>query len=290
VEKKMKKLTIPEKINNLDIDINKTLDAIFDTCTQEGIAELSPLKIDWLLELNNYKVEMESSKTLNPSNHKSYVKFKKILTWLYDNPLEKRNTLYINDIRNIYIEEGITCPYCGTGSSTTLDHYYCKSSLPQFSILQENLIPCCGECNKTKGTLKPKKKWKRIINPFFDNFEDKIPSPPIVIHFKNKNNCVLFTITPNPLLSRKDRMHINFHLSKLKIKKKHKEKILTKFNIESGLLKIQQQLLDEGHLTQFGYDSFIRGRLDLVTSIGYDWSNIIFYSLYQFKDNHWSFN
>lgn len=285
----MKKLVIPNKIAKLDIDIEKTLDAIFESCTQDGIKELAPFKMDWLAELNSYLLEMEASKMLVHSKHKSYIKYKKILTWLYENPLEKRKTSYINDIRNAYIEEGITCPYCGVGSSTTLDHYYCKSSLPQFSILKENLIPCCGECNKTKGTLKPKKKWRRIINPFFDDYEAKINTPPIVIHFKSIGNCVLFNITPNPLLSKKDRMHINFHLKKLKIKKKHKEKILVTFRIESGILKTQNQLVEEGLLTRLGYEKFIRQRLELVTSIGYDWSNIIFYSLYQFEDNHWSF-
>lgn len=285
----MKKLLIPEKIRILDIDIEKTLDAIFESCTQKGIAQLAPLKDAWLTELNDYKNEMEASKMLTPSNHKSYIKFKEILTWLYDNPLEKRKTSYIKDIRNSYIEEGITCPYCGIGPSTTLDHYYCKSLLPQFSILKENLIPCCSECNKTKGTLKPTKKWKRIINPFYDNFEEKIDTPLIVIHFKKERDCVLFVITPNPLLSRKDRMQINFHLSKLKIRKKHAEKIITTFRIESGMLKIQNQMVLEGELTNAGYDSYIRHRLNLVSEISYDWSNIIFYSLYQFEDNHWSF-
>lgn len=292
MEKKVKKLTIPEKINNINssINIQSTLDAIFRSCSREGISDLENLRSDWLLELKNYILEMNTSKRLIVTNHKSFIKHKKILTWLYENPLLARKTYYIKEIRDAYIEEGITCPYCGIGSSTTLDHYYCKSALPQFSILKENLIPCCGECNKTKGTLKPKKKWKRVFNPYFDDFGGKINAPPIVIHFKQQGDCTLFFITPNPLLSRKDRMLINFHLSKLQIKMKHKEKIITHFTTESNILKLQLQLVKEGDLTQKGYESFIRSRLALVESVGYDWSNIIFYSLYHFEDNHWSYS
>lgn len=283
----MKRLTVPEKINSLDINILATLDAIFNSCTREGIVGLSAIKSDWLTELTSYSSEMNLSKRLDPTKHKSFAKYKDLLIWLYEHPLEKRKTQYIKKIRDTYIEEGITCPYCGIGSSTTLDHYYCKTSLPQFAILKENLIPCCGECNKSKGTLKPKKKWKRIFNPYFDSFSIEESEPLIIVHFKKKEDSVIFHITPNPLLSKTERMHINFHLSKLKIKVKHKEKIITNFHRESELLKLQKQLLNDGELTQAGYDKFIRSRLVLNESIGYDWSNIIFYSLYKFKDNHW---
>ncbi|OKP19910.1 HNH endonuclease [Serratia liquefaciens] len=286
----MKKLTRPDKINLLNVDITSTLDAIFRTCTRKGIDNLSTIKHEWLAELTRYPLEMESSKRLDPTKHKSFAKNKEILTWLYENPLESRKTYYIKKIRDIYIEEGITCPYCGIGSSTTLDHYYCKSSLPQFSILQENLIPCCGECNKSKGTLKPKKKWKRIFNPYYDDFESKLNAPPIVVHFKKKGDNIFFHITPNPLLSRKDRMHIGFHLSNLKIKIKHKEKIISHFHSESQLLKSFNTLLNDGELTKVGYDRSIASRLELKNSTGYDWSSIIFYSLYKYKDNHWCIN
>lgn len=289
MEKKMKKLTTPIKVNNININIESTLDAIFSSCTQDGVKELRVLRDEWLLELNNYPIEMQSSKRLIASNHKSFEKHKKILLWLYDNPLASRKTSYIKELRNAYIEEGITCPYCGIGTATTLDHYYCKSSLPQFSILKENLIPCCGECNKTKGTLKPKKRWKRIFNPYFDDFSNKVSAPPIVIHFKEKGKGVLFYITPNPLLSRVDKMHITFHLSKLEIKKKHKEKILTHFRIESTALRTKKELVASGELTPVGYDKIIEQRLKLGETIGYDWSNIIFYSLIHFKDNYWCY-
>ncbi|TGC06732.1 hypothetical protein CRG93_19505 [Escherichia sp. E2593] len=159
----MKKLTIPVKINDININIPSTLNAIFKNCNRDGVRELKALRDDWLLELNNYAIEMQTSKRLISSNHKSFGKHKEILIWLYEHPLQSRKTFYIKEIREAYIKEGITCPYCGVGTATTLDHYYCKSSLPQFSILKENLIPCCGECNKTKGTLKPKKKMETGI-------------------------------------------------------------------------------------------------------------------------------
>lgn len=283
----MKRLTIPEKINAIDINMSATLDAIFNSCTREGIVGLLAIKDDWLTEFACYSSEMKLSKRLDPSKHKSFAKYKELLIWLYEHPLEKRKTQYIKKIRDTYIEEGIICPYCGIGSSTTLDHYYCKTSLPQFAILKDNLIPCCGECNKSKGTLKPRKKWKRMFNPYFDTFSIKENEPLIIVHFKKTGESVIFHITPNPLLSKTERMHINFHLSKLKIKTKHKEKIIMNFYRESAFLKLQMQLLKDGDLSRKGYDKFITDRLMLNKAIGYDWSNIVFYSLYKFSDNHW---
>lgn len=62
MEKKMKKLTTPIKVNNININIESTLDAIFSSCTQDGVKELRVLRDEWLLELNNYPIEMQSSK------------------------------------------------------------------------------------------------------------------------------------------------------------------------------------------------------------------------------------
>lgn len=43
------------------------------------------------------------------------------------------------------------CPYCGLGQVSTLDHVLSKSRYPAFSILPDNLVPACADCNKNKG-------------------------------------------------------------------------------------------------------------------------------------------
>ena len=44
------------------------------------------------------------------------------------------------------------CPFCGFGQVTTLDHFLSKAYYPVFSVLPSNLVPACGDCNKSKGT------------------------------------------------------------------------------------------------------------------------------------------
>ena len=42
------------------------------------------------------------------------------------------------------------CPYCRLSEATTIDHILEKVDFPEFSILRENLAPCCPNCNGRK--------------------------------------------------------------------------------------------------------------------------------------------
>lgn len=44
------------------------------------------------------------------------------------------------------------CPYCGDRDVTGLDHYLPDAVFPEFSILPDNLIPACSDCNRIKST------------------------------------------------------------------------------------------------------------------------------------------
>jgi hypothetical protein len=44
------------------------------------------------------------------------------------------------------------CPYCGFGQATTLDHVLAKARYPTFSVLPNNLVPACSDCNTGKGS------------------------------------------------------------------------------------------------------------------------------------------
>ena len=44
------------------------------------------------------------------------------------------------------------CPICGSSLATTLDHYLPKSKFPTLAVTPSNLIPCCSDCNKNKGS------------------------------------------------------------------------------------------------------------------------------------------
>ncbi len=48
------------------------------------------------------------------------------------------------------------CPYCDVNlKNRSLDHYFPQNSFPFLVCHPDNLIPCCGDCNKDKGSPAP---------------------------------------------------------------------------------------------------------------------------------------
>lgn len=61
------------------------------------------------------------------------------------------------------------CPVCGFGSVSTLDHFLPKTSCPAYSVHPLNLIPCCYDCNKIKGSFSPETEEELLLCPYFDS-------------------------------------------------------------------------------------------------------------------------
>lgn len=64
------------------------------------------------------------------------------------------------------------CPLCGQRTVTTLDHYLPKAHYSALVVTPANLIPCCSECNKTKGGSAPTCAEDQFPHPYFDEFDD----------------------------------------------------------------------------------------------------------------------
>lgn len=61
------------------------------------------------------------------------------------------------------------CPLCGIGHVTTLDHFLAKSQYPLFSVLPNNLIPTCMDCNKgKKPSFTVVKASNQLLHPYFE--------------------------------------------------------------------------------------------------------------------------
>jgi hypothetical protein len=59
------------------------------------------------------------------------------------------------------------CPFCGFGQVSTLDHFLSKARYPAFSIHCSNLIPCCADCNKGKGSSVVEE-VSQTMHPYFE--------------------------------------------------------------------------------------------------------------------------
>lgn len=104
-----------------------------------------------------------------------------------------RTTLDIHSIAH--------CPYCGLDSIQTFDHYLPKSEFPEFSVLSDNLIPCCYYCNNKKGENWSIAGKRLFIHYYFDSLPDKIFLYAKVT-FRNGAPSISFIIKPpncNPI-------------------------------------------------------------------------------------------
>lgn len=94
---------------------------------------------------------------------------KKELVTLYTSYMLKKGS----DARDVYdrlraSSNGI-CPLCGIGSVTTLDHYLPKARYPIFSVMPENLVPSCSDCNKGKGSSIYTNEDDQCLHPYYSN-------------------------------------------------------------------------------------------------------------------------
>lgn len=64
----------------------------------------------------------------------------------------KRALAIFDEIENAQLNGVLSkCPYCGITRPGTFDHYLPESKYPEFAVHAVNLIPCCSDCNSSKG-------------------------------------------------------------------------------------------------------------------------------------------
>lgn len=66
------------------------------------------------------------------------------------------------------------CPFCAHREANTLDHMYPKTIFPSLAIAPINLVPCCADCNKMKGTATPENLEDTLFHPYFDDITQDI--------------------------------------------------------------------------------------------------------------------
>ncbi|HAK8512195.1 TPA: HNH endonuclease [Salmonella enterica subsp. enterica serovar Litchfield] len=292
----MRILSKPEGIDDLlnNIDLNSSIDAFLSLDEPTGIADLRNKKNDLLNEIENYHTEMIERGHLSHNTRKNFSKYKSILEWIYYHPSQRRKTDYINSIRKLYAQSGTLCPYCGVSPCRTLDHYYNKALLPQFSFLPENLIPCCGDCNRDKGAKKAFSKWRRFVNPFYDDFSSLEKNEPLIyIIFKERPRSRIdmeYVMTANHNLDFLIKKQINYHIRTVRIPFYHHEAISNSFWRNAKDLIKFKKLVTDGDIDNTTYDKIIDGFIGKNNAMNYDWEYIIRYSLVKLRINHWIYN
>lgn len=65
-----------------------------------------------------------------------------------------------------------TCGYCRTSRATEIDHYLPQSIFRSYSIVFNNLVPSCHECNHKKGDAVPDSGDVFFFNPNFEKIDE----------------------------------------------------------------------------------------------------------------------
>ena len=61
------------------------------------------------------------------------------------------------------------CPFCGHRDVSTLDHTLPKAQHPALAVTPINLIPCCEDCNHTKGNLVLGSVEEQLLHAYYDD-------------------------------------------------------------------------------------------------------------------------
>jgi len=173
------------------------LTIVFDTC----IESITPPRKHRLLGAKNTLVDFDAlyddlaqTADLNLFEPHEYVggskATKKDMTYVYSAKLVGGAGRHFYDLIRASAPNA-TCPYCGQRKVTTLDHFLPKSEFPSFAISPRNLVPCCSDCNKSKGSSYAEQADDQFIHPYYDKTDhhpwlvaDVVESAPIAVTFR----------------------------------------------------------------------------------------------------------
>ena len=140
-------------------------------------------------------------------------------------------------LRDTLFTSIIECPYCGFGELAELDHYLPKTEFKELAIYPRNLIPCCGVCNKAKGTIVPGGPLgHRLIHAYFQELP-KVKFMCAEVECTGDRFKVTYRIDPAKIDSTLADM-LQFQLERLKLNDRYEHQI-HKFLFEqrAGMLR-----------------------------------------------------
>ncbi len=134
------------------------------------------------------------------------------------------------------------CPYCGITRAGTYDHYLPEANYPEFSVHAINLIPCCAECNSTKGN----RLVSGGVRQFLHFYSDPIPNQQFLhVEITTRPNSlaygVRFFLQKPQGYSNTDWQLIENHFKRLKLLNRYKEEsndeVITCFSASKSFIK-----------------------------------------------------
>lgn len=147
------------------------------------------------------------------------------------------------------------CPLCaGIGDPKTLDHYLPKARFPSLSVLPENLVPACRDCNMDKRSAFPFEEERQPIHPYLDAdhfFAEKWAS---AIVERTDPITVRFFANPPAHWSDKDKARVHHHFIDCDLPRRFGLKVQGEISTLIDQRKSSLRILDPDHYRHFLLD------------------------------------
>ncbi|MDP7142063.1 MAG: hypothetical protein QF692_08860 [Alphaproteobacteria bacterium] len=163
-----------KKIDVANINYDDLFEACVTSMQQPRQAYLRAAKPQLDLNNNQYETHAGLGSLYQVSQHTDITSDvgKDDMVYLYDGKLLDKGRDYYNLLLGAAPYD--TCPFCSQRKVKSLDHYLPKTLYPSFSITPLNLIPCCSDCNKDKGTKDANTASEQFLHPYFDDLNGLI--------------------------------------------------------------------------------------------------------------------
>ena len=164
----MKKLDKPDLL----------FDSIFDDCVENirlpRKRHLQAAKPVLIVNNDKYDIRADAAELYTIASHTNVTAnvSKDDMVYLYDGKFLKEGRHYYDILLTSAPHD--TCPFCGQRKVKSLDHYLPKALYPSFAITPLNLVPCCSDCNKDKGTEDANSQDEQLIHPYYDDIEELV--------------------------------------------------------------------------------------------------------------------
>lgn len=112
------------------------------------------------------------------------------------------------------------CPYCESGTVSTIDHFLAKSAFGALALEPWNLIPACKDCNHSLGAGSAEDANSEFIHPFVWE-DDEAWLRAVIVHCDEP--VAEFEVAKPTAWSDETFSRVCSHFSRLKLKKRYTE-------------------------------------------------------------------
>ncbi|MBU2068788.1 MAG: hypothetical protein KKE08_19555 [Gammaproteobacteria bacterium] len=129
------------------------------------------------------------------------------------------------------------CPFCGFGHVTTLDHYLPKAKYPLLSVLPNNLVASCTDCNKGKNDETASTKQQQCLHPYYDQGHYILEQWLYAEVEESSPASLKFNVNPPAHWSHDDKVRIQTHFTSFKLANRFRVQAATELPVLKGELE-----------------------------------------------------